>query len=76
MSYILRVRDKDGKMIDIPALRGEKGEKGDKGEAPDTYSKAEVDELIAAQAKALQDYKDEVNSLFEALDYRFWRNEE
>jgi hypothetical protein len=36
MAYILRARDRDGNIIDIPALRGEKGETGG------TYTKAEM----------------------------------
>ena len=31
---ILRVKDAEGNIIEIPAIRGEKGAKGDKGDAP------------------------------------------
>lgn len=34
---ILKVKDKDGKVYDIPALRGPKGDKGDKGDVADIH---------------------------------------
>ena len=51
---ILKIRDVDGKVYEIPALRGEKGDKGD---APvkgvDYYTEADKTELVAAVIAAL-----------------------
>lgn len=43
---ILRVKDENGNIIEIPVIKGDKGEKGDKGDA---YALTDTDkEQIAA----------------------------
>lgn len=45
---ILKVRDKDGKVYEILALKGEKGDKGDSGTADfnNYYTKNEINGLV------------------------------
>lgn len=40
---ILRVKDRDGNITEILAIKGDKGEKGDKGDRGDTYTLTATD---------------------------------
>lgn len=62
MASVLRVKDKDGNVIDIPAIKGEKGEDGytpikgvdyfdgEKGEKGDPYTLTEADKETIVNA--------------------------
>ena len=51
---ILKIRDKDGNIIEVPALKGDKGDKGDKGEDGADYILTEDDKNeIAAKANVV-----------------------
>ncbi len=41
---ILRLRDDDGNLYDVPVVKGEKGDKGDKGDKGETGDKGEIGE--------------------------------
>ena len=49
MAAILRVKDENGNIVSIPAIKGEKGEKGDKGDtgAAFTYEDFTPEQLAA-----------------------------
>ena len=63
MAFILRVRDKDGNIIDIPAVKGDKGDtgatgsKGADGKTPikgtDYFTEADKAEFVKAVLDAL-----------------------
>jgi hypothetical protein len=54
---ILRVKDAEGNIYDIPAIKGEKGDKGDKGYTPikgtDYWTASDMSQMVSDVLAAL-----------------------
>lgn len=69
MKGVLYIRDKTGKFVPIPAIKGAKGDKGDAGESAYTVAKANGYEGTEAEFNnALANLAEAVNAAFDASD--------
>lgn len=55
MGSILKIRDKNGNVIQIPAIRGSKGDKGDKGDRGDRGDSGNSGVYTLAEGETIAD---------------------